>query len=87
MTVTRFLISLELHIPLFGDRHAQGQPSCFAFTLKVSLKAGQSYQQQLGGGLTLKVRAEDFPNPKYGWYFTVEDRSCKDYIAPVNLPL
>jgi hypothetical protein len=57
------------------------QPECTRITLKLTLTAGQSYEQRIGGNLTLKVMPSD------GWTFSLEDAASHDYIAPVNPPL
>jgi len=65
----------------------QRQTECREVTLNISLKAGQSYQQPVGGNLMLTVRANGSLKPPNGWTFSLYDSAGHDYIAPVNLPL
>jgi hypothetical protein len=82
----RSLINGLLGTPLFiftrhGFAYQRAQAKCTKVTLKLTLTAGQSYEQRIGGNLTLKVM------PSNRWMFSLEDAAGHDYIAPVNPPL
>jgi hypothetical protein len=67
-----------------GSVHRQAANlHCTKAVMEFSLAAGKSYEQPIGGNLTLKI-AQREPN---GWTFSLEDAAGHDYIAPVNPPL
>lgn len=80
------LLLLMLYPSLVHPEQNQTAEQCKVVTLRISLKAGQSYEQRIGD-LTFTVRAASSRKPGDGWYFSLEDESGHDYIAPANLPL
>ena len=61
-------------------------PQCAAVTLRISLKAGDTFQRPING-LTFRVRATKDAGSCYGWWFFLEDAAGHDFIYPVNPPL
>lgn len=84
-------LALYLVLQLIYGRVAMPQAirlpklECTQITLKVSLTAGQNYEQPIGRDFTLNVLANS--TPPNGWTFTLDGPSGDDYIAPVNPPL
>lgn len=64
---------------------AQASSTCDAVSFKVTLRAGEDFEKELGGGLLFRVRHEKQP----GWFIDIvpAEATAKDYIYPVNLPL
>jgi hypothetical protein len=67
------------------DVQAQSSPACQSVSFKVHLNAGDSFEQELGGGLLFRVRSQKEP----GWFLDIvpAEANTQDYIYPVNLPL
>ena len=64
---------------------AQTSTSCQSVYFKVSLRAHDDYQRELGGGLLFRVKSRK----ESGWFLDIvpAQEATKDYIYPVNLPL
>jgi hypothetical protein len=81
--VLAVLLSMSV-LPASGN-HAQSSYACQAIFFKVSLRAGDDFERELGGGLLFRVRSQKEP----GWFLDIvpAEANTKDYIYPVNLPL
>lgn len=67
-------------------QETKAAPQCAAVTLRISLKAGDTFQRRING-LTFRVRATKDAGSCYGWRFFLEDAAGHDFIYPVNPPL
>jgi hypothetical protein len=80
-------LAILLSMPLLAAISAQAQSSypCQSVFLKISLRAGDDFARELGGGLLFRVRSQKEP----GWFVDIvpAEANTKDYIYPVNLPL
>ena len=64
----------------------QKAQQCAAVTIKFSLKAGESFQQEIGN-LMFNVRADASRERPNGWTLSIDNADGNDFIAPVNIPL
>jgi|WetSurMetagenome_2_1015567.scaffolds.fasta_scaffold169303_1 hypothetical protein len=61
-------------------------PQCTSVSISFSLKAGESFQQEISN-LMFDVRADTSSEEPNGWTFSIYGASGDDLIAPVNIPL
>jgi hypothetical protein len=61
-------------------------PQCTFVSIAFSLKAGESFQQEIGN-LMFDVRPDAAPDRPNGWTFSIYGKGGDDFIAPVNIPL
>ncbi len=59
---------------------------CMSVSVVFSLKAGESYQQEIGN-LTFDMHANTPIGKPNGWNLSIYGESGDDYIAPVSIPL
>jgi hypothetical protein len=84
---TSKMLAVLLSIFLLPSISAQVQSSyaCQSVFFKASLRSGDDFVRELGGGLLFRVRSQKEP----GWFLDIvpAEANTKDYIYPVNLPL
>jgi hypothetical protein len=85
--VCKILLAGLLPLRLFSPIGAQAQQSlsCQFVSFKVTLKANDSYERELGGRLLFRINSQK----EQGWFVDIvpAEENTKDYIYPVNLPL
>jgi hypothetical protein len=71
-----------------GDaRESRSAQQCPAVTISFSLKAGESFQQEIGNDLVFLVRADTSRERPNGWALSIDNAAGRDVIAPVNPPI